>query len=121
MANEKSVLEMARGAIMERVDYEMAKILDNILDFSTDATKKRKLTLTLEFTPDAERTNIGIKTTAKSTLVPTNPVVTSLYIAGSGINGEVQAVEMVPQIPGQMGMDGSEADAPASLKIVKFG
>ena len=31
----KSILEMARGAIMERVDYEMAKIIENILDENT--------------------------------------------------------------------------------------
>lgn len=27
----QSILDMARGAIKERTDYEMAKILDNIL------------------------------------------------------------------------------------------
>ena len=27
---EKSILEMARGAILERADYEMKRILDNI-------------------------------------------------------------------------------------------
>lgn len=51
----KSILEMARGAILERVDYEMAKILDNILDANTKATAKRKMTLTLTFAPDDER------------------------------------------------------------------
>ena len=30
--NTKSILEMAHGAIMERADYEMKKVLDNILD-----------------------------------------------------------------------------------------
>jgi len=34
--------------------------------------------------------------------------------------GEVQAVEMVPQIPGQTSLDGSEQDAPSALKIIKF-
>ena len=40
----KSVLEMARGAIAERADYEMDRIIKNILDPNTKAEKKRTLT-----------------------------------------------------------------------------
>lgn len=29
---QKSILQMARGAIQERADYEMSRLLDNILD-----------------------------------------------------------------------------------------
>ena len=45
----------------------------------------------------------------------TNPVVTSLYVAD-----EDSVVEMVPQIPGQTGMDGNVQEAPPVLKIIKF-
>ena len=41
-----SILQMARGAIMERIDYEMTKVVDNILDPNTEATAKRKVQLT---------------------------------------------------------------------------
>lgn len=30
--DKKSILEMSMGAILERVDYEMGKVMDNILD-----------------------------------------------------------------------------------------
>lgn len=122
MADEsrKSILQMARGAIMERVDYEMAKVLDNILDANTKPEAVREVTLTMKFKPDAERTNISAAITAKSKLVPTNPVQTSLYIAGSSTTGEVQAVEMVPQIPGQLSMDDNEQEAPATLNVINF-
>ena len=76
----KSILEMAHGAILERVDYEMAKILDNILDANTEATAKRRMTLTLTFAPDGERATVAVSATAKTTLAPTNPAVTSLYL-----------------------------------------
>lgn len=115
---QTSILQMARGAIMERVDYEMAKIIDNILDPNTDPTGKRKLTLTLEFRPDSDRTLISVSTTAKSTLVPTNAVPTSLYITADDA-GEVAAVEMVPNIPGQMDMLGGTQEPAAVLKLVK--
>lgn len=116
----KSILEMARGAIMERVDYEMSRILDNIMDANTKATGKRKLTLTIELQPDDERCNIGASITAKSTLCPTNPVRTSLYLTGSELDGSVQAVEMVPQVPGQLGLDGQEQENSSVLRVIKY-
>jgi len=54
-STQKSILQMARGAIMERADYEMSRLLANILDPNTSATAKRKLTLTLELKPDDDR------------------------------------------------------------------
>lgn len=117
--NKTSILQMAKGAIEERVDLEMSKIIDNILDFNTSATTKRKLTLTVELKPDDSRMNIRVSVTAKSSLVPTNPVVTFLYIAGAETTGEPTIVEMVPNIPGQVNMLGEEQEAPHMLKLVK--
>lgn len=98
-----SIMSMARGAFEERVDYEMDKVIQNILDPNTKATAKRKITLTIELTPDDERRTIGVSVTAKSTLAATNPVATALYVTSDG-NGELVVAEMVPQVPGQMNM-----------------
>lgn len=116
--DKKSILDMARGAIKERVDYEMARILDNITDANTRPTTKCKLTLTIVLTPDDDRANVAIDITAKYTLVATNPVRTSLYLTGDPANGELAAVEMVPQIPGQLDMTGEEQEPPAMLNII---
>ena len=35
---EASILEMARGAITERVDYVVGRVIENILDPNTKAT-----------------------------------------------------------------------------------
>ena len=48
---KKSILQMAKGAIEERVDYETNRVVDNILDPNTKAAAKRKITLTIEFAP----------------------------------------------------------------------
>lgn len=117
--DKKSILEMSAGAILERVDYEMGKVLDNILDPNTRATGKRKIMVSLELIPSADRSTITVQTTAKCTLVPTEPVTTSLYITGRPVNGELLVAEMVPQVPGQMGLDGGEQDHPKILKFVK--
>ena len=83
--NRDSIMRMARGAFEERVDYEMDKVIQNILDPNTKAA--------------------------------TNPVATSLYVTGDG-NGELVVAEMVPQVPGQMNMDGTQQEAPKLLKLV---
>ncbi len=115
---KQSILDMARGAIKERTDYEMAKIIDNILDPNTAAAKKRALSLTVEFLPDSERAQVGVRVVAKSKLEPTNPVTTSLYITADA-NGEVAAVEMVPQVPGQQALTEPEQEEPKVLRLVK--
>lgn len=113
-----SILQMARGAIQERADYEMTRVLDNILDPNTEARAKRKLQLTIEFRPDDDRQVIAVSVTAKSALCPTNPVSTSLYITGDE-RGEATAVEMVPNIPGQTDLFGGEQEPAAVLRLVK--
>ena len=111
-----SILDMATGAIKERVDYDVTKVIDNILDLNTKAQAKRKITLTIEFVPDEDRKKIAISVTSKATLCPTNPVSTALAFVPSR-EGEAQVVEMVPQVPGQMALDGSEQASPKLLKL----
>lgn len=113
---KSSILQMANGAIQERVDYEVAKVIDNILDVNTDAKTKRKITLTIELKPDENRQFISLSASAKSTLAPVVPIGTTLGIAADR-NGEMVIVETVPQIPGQINMDGEEQAAPKLLKI----
>ena len=63
-----SILQMAQGAFQERVDYEMQRCVDNIFDVNTKATAKRKITLTIELTPDDDRRQIRVNVVAKATL-----------------------------------------------------
>lgn len=104
--DRKSILEMSQGAILERVNYEMGRVVENILDPNTKPDAKRKLTITLVLTPSADRRTINVSTTAKSTLVATDAVTTGLYVTNDPGTGEMVLAEMVPQIPGQYDMDG---------------
>ena len=118
MENQKSILDMARGAIQERTDYEMAHIIKNILDPNTKATEPRKLTITLTFKADDDRKNIGVSCTAKPSLATTNPVATMLCITGEDSNGVAQISECLPNIPGQMDMDGGEQQSAPTLRVI---
>lgn len=97
------------------------KVIDNILDPNTKATGKRKITITMELVPDDTRRNISVSFVTKLALSAINPLTTSLYIAGDNATGEMQVVEMVPQIPGQVSMDGTEQSTPPVLKLIKTG
>lgn len=114
----KSTLDMAEGAIKERCDIEMSKIIDNIMDINTAATKARELKLTVKFTPSSDRKNVQVSTQAQCKLQPTEPLATALYI-GADENGEVGAVELTRQIPGQMNIDGQEQAEPPKLRLAK--
>lgn len=111
-----SLLQMAKGMIQERVDYEVERCIDNILDANTEPTAKRKVTLTVELVPDFDRETIAISATAKSKLEPATSVDTILVMT-SNANGEACFAEMMPQVTGQTCMDGSEQEAPKLLKL----
>ena len=117
--DKKSILEMSMGAILERVDYEMGKVLDNIMDPNTKATGKRKITVGLELIPAADRKTLTVLTTAKSALVPTEPITTSLFITSAPGTGEMLVAERVPQVPGQMDLGGGIQEQPKVLKFKK--
>ena len=118
MTDDTSILQMARGAIQERADYEMAKIMTNITDPNTKATGKRTLTIKLTFVPDEDRQTVAVTVQATSALQPTIPVRTALFIAEVSRN-DVTAVEMQPNIPGQLNMDGDEEGTAPVLHIIK--
>ena len=115
--DRKSILEMSMGAIMERVDYEMERVINNILDPNTKATAKRKINITLELVPDAKRQVVTVLTTAKSVLCPTEPITTSLCITSKASTGEMVVAEMTPQIPGQMDFGGGVQEHPKILHL----
>ena len=111
-----SLLQMAKGAIQERVDYEVTRVVDNLLDMNTEAKAKRKVTLTIMMTTDDDRRVVKVEASAKSTLAPVTPIGTSLVITADG-NGEMMLAEIIPQVPGQLSMTGEEQEAPKILKI----
>lgn len=112
----KSILEMCNGAFQERTDYEMKRLIENILDPNTDPVAKRKIQITLELKPDADRSTVAVYCSVKSTLAPTYPVATMLYVAANDT-----VIEMTPQMPGQLDIDGGEQEAPAQLRLIAGG
>lgn len=105
--------------LLERFDYEVPKIINNILDPNTKATAKRKITMTMTFAPTDDRVGISAELEVKVGLAPTLPVQTFLYVCSNPETGGMQVVEMVPEVPGQQVLDGGEQEPAAVLKLVK--
>lgn len=112
---KKSFLELARGAMLERFDYEAGKVMDNILDPNAPARKPRKVTVTVTFLPGEDRLQASYEVVAKSTLQPTNPITGSVAIIAK--DGVVSLVEMVPQVPGQLAVGGDEQREPDVIQF----
>ena len=114
-----SLTRFANGAIEERIDIEVAKIIDNIQDLNTPAEKKRTLIIQIDFMANAERNHIVTSSVVQSKLVKTNPIQTSLAVGVDRSTGEQVAIELTKNIPGQLDFGGNEQAQPAVLKIAR--
>ena len=90
MKQVTSVLEFANAAAIERINYELVKVIENIQNPNTDE-KPRKLVVELVITPVNNRTTVNIKTTVKKNLRPTNAVHAQMAMAI--MDGTYQLVE----------------------------
>ena len=94
--------EFANGAFSAQVNRAMEEVTKNIQDPNTDATATRKITVTITFKPAETRnfTPAGVQT--KTTLAPEMGAVTAISMGRDLKTGEVEAVEIGNQIPGQV-------------------
>ena len=102
-----SILDIARGALGEEVNLQMAKVAENLLDPNTDHKPSRKLTITLEFKTDEDREISRVSATTTTKLAPSKAVSTQIAF-GADENGELCAVELSKAGVGQINLDGSE-------------
>ena len=117
-ATRTGLIDMAMGAMKERVDYEMTRCVQNIADPNTKATAKREITLKSTLEPDENRQHVEVSCSANSKLAPLNPVKTSLAMGKE--NGKIVAVELTPQIPGQLDAYGDIAPERKILKLAEI-
>lgn len=78
------------------------EVTENIQNPNTDATAARKIVVTIGFKPNAERNFVATGVQTKTTLAPALGAVTAFSMGKNLQTGEVDAVEIGNQIPGQM-------------------
>ena len=95
----------AGGTLAVKLNEELQNIIDNIADPNTDATKVRKLTLTIAIKPTAKRSTAQVQIQAKSALSPVIPSETTIVIDKDIKTGKIIAAEIGGQVQGQMEME----------------
>ncbi len=94
---------IGEGGLQEKVDKELEKVFDNILDPNTDIKTKRKLTITLTMVPDETREVVSTSMEVKSSLTPQTGVATTVLVGQK--DGKVYANELKSKISGQTYFD----------------
>lgn len=94
-----SLANLGHGAAIERFDDEWQRLLANAMDPNTTEAA-RSITLKVKVKPNKERSAVLVDVSCASTLAPTMPFSTQMFIAQSV--GRAVAVEHNPQ---QLRMD----------------
>ena len=95
----------ANGAFTEQINRAVEEVTKNIQDPNTDATAARKITVTIAFKPNEKRNFVATGVQTKVALAPALGAVTAMSMGKDIRTGEVQAVEIGSQIPGQLSID----------------
>ena len=101
----KKLDDLMDGALTERFNYEMERVLQNVFDLNTKAKAHRKIQIVVDIMPNERRDAAEFRVDVKSTLVPVEPVAHTVMIYQDDV-GNVTATEITNQVPGQMDMDG---------------
>ncbi|MCM1387830.1 MAG: replication terminator protein [Bacillus sp. (in: Bacteria)] len=110
------------GALQERFNREMEKIVKNMKDPNTSYKDVRKVTITLTFNQDEERNTAACQIDVASKLAKSKTVVTNFGIGRDLKTNQYVAKEYGTQIPGQLGLEdvATPADGEEHDNVKKF-
>jgi hypothetical protein len=107
--NKVTLADLGDGAMAERFDRELQRVIENIQDLNT-TDGKRKITMTLELKPlDDTRDNIAVQMKCTSTLAPYESTGTMFFLDVDRSTGEVTAFT---RNPNQTGLFDEDKDVP---------
>lgn len=96
----------AGGALQEKFDDAMDKVLVNMTDPNTPWKNKRKITVEVTFEQNEDRDDSTVNVSVVPKLAPVKPVSTRMAIGKDLETGEVFAEEYGSQCRGQVTMEG---------------
>ena len=97
--------QFAGWKLSVQLNKALEKVTENIQDPNTDAQKVRKINVSISFRPNDERNFVATTVETKLSLAPELGATTALSMGRDLRTGEVEAVEIFNQIPGQMNVD----------------
>ena len=88
------------GVAEEQFQFELKKVLENILDINTDYKKPRTITMKITIRPTEDRDSASVFVETKSTVSPISPYATAIFLGREGN----QAVCIEHKKPVQLGL-----------------
>ena len=95
----------AGGKLSVQLNKALEKITENVQDPNTDAQKVRKINVSISLRPNDERNFVSTTVETKLSLAPELGATTALSMGRDLRTGEVEAIEIFNQIPGQMSVN----------------
>lgn len=97
--------QFAGGKLSVQLNKALEKITENVQDSNTDAQKVRKINVSISLRPNDERNFVSTTVETKLSLAPELGATTALSMGRDLRTGEVEAIEIFNQIPGQMSVN----------------
>ena len=113
----KQLDELMDGALTERFNAEMERVLNNVFDPNTNPKAKRQIQIVIDIAPNERRDAAEFKVDVKSKIAPPVAIAQTVFLHMDD-EGNVTATEMTKEVPGQIGMDGSVQALPS---VIEFG
>ena len=115
--NLLSLQDIAGGALQEKTNAAMNKVLENMQDPNTPWKNKRVINIKIAFTQNEDRDDTAVEVSVDTKLAPVSPVVTRMSIAKDLSTGKLFAEEYGKQIKGQMSFSDVISAAPPVQQI----
>jgi len=96
--------EFAGGALQEKFDMAMGKVLENMQDPNTPWKNKRSITVKITFQQNEDRDDAQVDVSVEPKTAPVAPIATRMAIGKDLKTGETFAQEYGKQLRGQMSL-----------------
>ena len=97
--------DIAGGALQEKANAAMQKVLDNMQDPNTPWKSKRQIVIKIAFAQNEDRDDVAVGISVDAKLAPVTPIATRMAIGKDMASGESYEEEYGKQIKGQMCLD----------------
>ena len=85
----------AGGALQEKFDETLERVLKNMQDPNTPYKNKRSITIKINFTQNEERTDTGVEVSVEAKLAPVTPINTRMAIGTDLKTNKVYAEDAI--------------------------
>ncbi|MCM1058650.1 MAG: hypothetical protein NC517_13770 [Firmicutes bacterium] len=107
--------ELAGGALQEKANTAMQKVIDNLQDPNTPWKPKRKIMIEISFTQTEDRDDTTVEVYVNTKLASVSPVVTRMAVGKDLSTGEPYLYEYGKQVRGQMSLNLGSQGQPVKI------